>query len=252
MAMQNARDSILLIGASGRTGLCVLRYLCAAAVPVVGVVRRRDRLPDEPRLTVADIAVANLERPADFAPLIERAAHVIWLAGSARNSLSPGAWQLEVESFSTCIEFADRSHLDGRWTYVSCSEAEPVGGTTWAEARWREMKREAEQALTASNLNYFILRTERVSGAIAEEPRVRVGQGAHTPSDADLPCNVLAFLLTGVVLAGAAHRAEATVRIDPSGMKLQEAVQAFGRLRRDRPVQGVAGLKPPRGAMHRR
>ena len=252
MATSSIRDSILLIGASGRTGICVLRYLCAASVPVIGCVRRADRLPDEPRLAAAELAVVNLEQPFLVAPLIERAAHVIYLAGSARNSLSPGAFQLEVESLAACLEIAERTGFEGRWVYVGCTESEPARGTTWAESRWHEMKREAEQALTASNLNYFILRAGRITSPILEEPRVRVSQGASAPFESELPCNVLAFLLTGVVLAGAMHRSEATVRLDASGMKLQEAVQAFSRLRTDRAMQMSDGLNPLRAVVNRR
>ena len=254
----NLPESILLIGASGRTGLCVLRYLCAAAVPVIACVRRPDRLPAEPRLAAAEVAVVNLQQPGAIAPLFERAAQVIYLAGSARNSLSPGAWQLEVESLTTCLEFAQRSGFHGRWSYVGCSDDEPAAGATWAETRWRELKQEAEQALKDSSVDYFILRTGRVTGVILEEPRVRVSQEATASSSAaplagELPCNVLAFLLTGIALAGAAHRAEATVRLDPSGVNLQEAVHAFGRLRSERVERSSGSLHLLRGgAFHRK
>jgi len=258
VSTSNLPESILVIGASGRTGVCVLRYLCAAAVPVIACVRRPDRLPAEPRLAAAEVAITNLEHPAELAPLIERAAQVIYLAGSPRNSLSPGAWQVEVEALSTCLEFAQRAGFHGRWSYVGCSDGEPSAATTWAETRWRELKLEAEQELKDSGLDYFILRTGRVTGLIAEEPRVRVSQESTASSTsssvgAELPCNVLAFLLTGIALAGASHKAEATVRLDPSGMKLQEAVQALGRLRSERVERGAGSLHlVRRGAIHRR
>ena len=73
------RDSILLIGASGQTGRYVLRYLCAAAVPVIACVRSAERLASDPSLASAEVAVANVEQPHTLAPLIERAAHVIYL-----------------------------------------------------------------------------------------------------------------------------------------------------------------------------
>jgi uncharacterized protein YbjT (DUF2867 family) len=241
------RDSILVVGAGGRTGLCVLRYLCATSIPVIACVRRADRLPPEPRLVSAEIAVANLEQPGALVPLIERAAHVIYLAGSARKSLSPGAWQVEVESLTACVEFAERSRFEGRFIYVGHCGADDRGGT-WSELRWRELKREAERAITASNLNYFILRTGRVSDPVLEEPRVSVSQSPFV-GDAELPCNVLAFLLTGAAVAGAVHRTSVNVRLDSSGAKLQDAVQAFGRLRTDRTqpagdaVRGTAAVQ---------
>jgi len=251
MANVDVRDSVLVIGAGGRTGAHVVRYLCAAAVPVIACVRRADRLAHDPRLASAEIAVANLEQPHTVAPLIDRAAQIIYVAGSQRRSLSPGAWQLEVDSLASCIEFAWRSGFGGRLIYVGHSAAERRGSAAWAETRWRELKLAAEQAIVASGLNYFILRTGHVMDAVSEEPRVRVSQPSGAVPDAELPCNALAFLLTGVALAGAAHRSSATVQLDKDGLKLQAAVAAFTRLRSD--TAGAKGLEVdrPRVSMSR-
>jgi hypothetical protein len=241
MAAAKERDSILVIGASGRTGLFATRYLCAASVPVIACVRRADRFPTEPMLASAEVAVANLERPESLAPLIDRAVHVIYLAGSERRSLSPGAWQLEIENLAACLELGRSSGFDGRWIYVGYSGAAHQGNTTWAETRWRELKIEAEQAIVSARLNYFVLRTGHVTGPVSVEPAVSVTQQPVAAPDAELPCNVLGFLLAGAALAGANYRSKATVRLDNRGTKLQEAVQAFSRLRTDiAPVVGKA------------
>jgi len=233
MAGARERESILVIGAGGRTGAYVTRYLCAAAVPVIACIRRANSLPAEPLLGAAEVALANLERPDTIAPLIERAVHVIYLAGSERRSLSPGAWQLEIDALSASLEIARRTGFDGRWIYVSYSGGEQRGGATWAETRWRELKAEAEQAIAATDLNYFMLRTGRITGPVHSEPTVIVSQHSGTSADAELPCNALAFMLVGAALAGATHRSKATVRLDTHGVKLQDAVQAFNRLRTD-------------------
>lgn len=235
MASSNHRDSILVVGANGRTGICVLRYLCATSIPVIACVRRADRLPHEPRLASAEVALVNLEQPSSLVPLIDRAVHVIWLAGSSRKGLSPGAWQVEVESLTACVEHAERNAFAGRFIYVGHASADERG-VTWSESRWRELKREAEGVLAASNLNYFILRTGHVADAVMEEPRVGVSQSPFT-GDGTLPCNVLAFLLTGAAIAGAVRRTKVNVRVDGSGARLQDAVQAFSRLRADRVEQ---------------
>jgi hypothetical protein len=198
---------------------------------VIACVRRADRVPAELRAAAVEVAIANVERPDTIEPLIDRAAHVIWLAGSARRSLSPGAWQLEVESLGSCLEICRRSGFDGRFIYVGYSGAESRESTTWAESRWRELKLEADQVITASNANYFVLRTGHVIEAVTREPTVSVTQHAGIAPDAQLPSNVLAFLLTGAALAGAAYRSKVTVRLHSGGAKLQEAVQAFSRLR---------------------
>lgn len=244
MAASSERESILVVGASGRTGAFVTRYLCAASVPVIACVRRADRLPAEPLLARAQVAIANLEQPATLAPLIERAAQVIWVAGSQRRSLSPGAWQLEVESLASCLEIARNSGFDGHFIYVGYSGVQTRDGVTWAESRWRELKLEAEQAIVTSAINYFILRTGHIVAPVTSEPRVSVSHHGSSAPDAELPCNVVGFLLTGAALAGAAHRSRATVRLDSSGAKLQAAVQAFGRLRTDvsEPAGNRAGM----------
>jgi hypothetical protein len=160
---------------------------------------------------------------------------VIYLAGGDRKGLSPGAWQLEIDSLSGCLELARRAGLPGRWISVGYSGSHQRSAATWAETRWRELKHAADDVIAASGVNYFVLRTGLITAATSTEPRVSVTQDSAA-ADAQLPCNALAFLLTGVVLAGATSRSHATVRLDPNGVKLQSAVQAFARLRADGPI----------------
>jgi NAD(P)-dependent dehydrogenase (short-subunit alcohol dehydrogenase family) len=233
------RESVLVIGASGRTGRFVLRYLASAAVPAIACVRNAARVPAEPLLAATEIAVADLTQPQRLAPLIERAAHVIYLAGSERKRLSAGAWQLEIDSLSACVDLAQRSGLPGRWIQMGYSGHESRLPANWAETRWREMKLAADEVLAASTLNYFVLRTGLLTEPVGGEPRVLVSQQQDLPS-AELPHNVAAFLLTGVALAGAAPRAAATVRLQIAGATLHGAVQSFARLRTDRMPARVA------------
>jgi uncharacterized protein YbjT (DUF2867 family) len=241
MGATSVRDSILLFGASGQTGRYVLRYLCAASVPVIACVRSAARLASEPSLASAEVAVANVEQPHTLAPLIERAAHVIYLVGGDRRGLSPGAWQLEVDSLSGCLELARRASLPGRWISVGYSGSVQRTGITWAEIRWRELKLAADDVIAASGVNYFVLRTGLITAPVSSDPRVSIVQSSAA-ADAELPCNALAFLLTGVALAGATKRSHVTVRVDPHGLKLQSAVQAFSRLRQDGPVLSTTRL----------
>ncbi|HTN49941.1 MAG TPA: NAD(P)H-binding protein [Burkholderiaceae bacterium] len=232
MGTTGCRDSILLVGASGRTGRYVLRYLCAASVPVIACVRSESRLAAESSLASAEIVLADVERPHTLAPLMERAAHVIYLAGVNRRGSLPGAWQLEVEGLSSCLELAMRADLPGRWISVGYSGPEQRTGATWAETRWRELKLAGEDVIAASGVNYFVLRTGLITAAVSTEPRVSIAQDSAA-ADAELPCNALAFLLTGAALAGARNCSRVTVRLDPHGHNLQSTVQAFGRLRQD-------------------
>ena len=173
-----------------------------------------------------------MEQPHTLAPYIERAAHVIYLAGGNRRGLSPGAWQLEVEGLSGCLELARRAGLPGRWISVGYSGPQKRTGSTWAEVRWRELKLAADEVIAASGVNYFVLRTGRIAAPVSAEPRVSIAQDLAA-ADAELPCDALAFLLTGAALAGATTRSSVTVRLDPHGLQLQSAVMAFRRLRQD-------------------
>ena len=238
MGTTSVRDSILLVGASGRTGRYVLRYLCAASVPVIACVRSADRLASEPSLASAEVVLANVEQPHTLAPLIERAAHVIYLAGGNRRGLSPGAWQVEVDGLSECLELAKRSDLPGRWISVGYSGSNQRTAASWAETRWRELKRAADEAIAASGVNYFVLRTGLIAAPASTEARVSITQDSAA-ADAELPCNSLAFLLAGAALSGATSRSRVTVRLDPRGLTLQSAVQAFRLLRQDSPVLGT-------------
>ena len=142
MGTTSVRDSILLVGASGRTGRYVLRYLCRSA----GHGLRAARIALRPnRRWPCRSCVRQREQPHTLAPLIERAAHVIYLAGGDRRSLSPGAWQVEVDGLSDCLELAKRADLPGRWISVGYSGSDQrTGATTWAETRWRELKLAAD------------------------------------------------------------------------------------------------------------
>ena len=238
MGTTSIRDSILLVGASGRTGRYVLRYLCNASVPVIACVRSADRPASEPSLARAEVVFANVEQPHTLAPLIERAAHVIYLAGGNRRSLSPGAWQVEVDGLSDCLELAKRADLPGRWISVGYSGSDKRTGATWAETRWRELKRAADEVIAASGVNYFVLRTGLIAAPASTEPLVSITQDSAA-ADAALPCNSLAFLLAGAALSGATSRSRVTVRLEPHGLTLQSAVQAFRLLRQDSPVLGT-------------
>jgi hypothetical protein len=165
---------------------------------------------------------------------------VIYLAGADRKGLSPGAWQVEVDGLSGCLELAKRAGLPGRWISVGYSGSVKRTGATWAETRWRELKLAADEVMVESGVNYFVLRTGLIAAPVSTEPRVSMSQDSAV--DAELPCNSLAFLLAGAALSGAANRSRVTVRLDPHGLTLQSAIQAFRLLREDSPIRSTTRL----------
>ena len=193
---------------------------CATCVPrrcrSSPACETRIALPSEPSLASAEVAFVDVEQPHTLAPLIERAAHVIYLVGGDRRGLAPGAWQLEVDSLSGCLELARRAGLPGRWISVGYSGSGQRTALTWAETRWRELKLAVDDVIVASGVNYFVLRTGLIGAPVSSDPRVSIAQDSAA-ADAELPCNALAFLLTGAALAGATNRSRVTVRVDPRG-----------------------------------
>jgi uncharacterized protein YbjT (DUF2867 family) len=67
MGTTSSRDSILLVGASGQTGRYVLRYLCAASVPVIACVRSAHRLASDRRWHLPKL-FRQREQPHTLAP----------------------------------------------------------------------------------------------------------------------------------------------------------------------------------------
>ena len=78
-------------------GPLVLRYLVPRQVPVIACVRSGIALSPNRRWHLPKLVLANVAATT-LAPLMERAAHVIYLAGGDRRGLSPGAWQLEIDA----------------------------------------------------------------------------------------------------------------------------------------------------------
>jgi hypothetical protein len=127
---------------------------------------------------------------------------------------------------------------------VGYSGSDHRTGTSWAEIRWRELKIAADEVIAASDINYFVLRTGLIAAPTSTEPRVSITQEA-VAADAALPCNALAFLLVGAALAGATDRSSVTVRVDPHGLRMQRAVQAFSRLRQDSSIVNTTRVIRP-------
>ena len=139
----------------------------------------------------------------------------------------------------TASNSPSKSDLPGRWISVSPSGSDQRTGASWAETRWRELKRAADEAIARErHVNYFILRTGLIAAPASTEARVSITQDSAA-ADAELPCNSLAFLLASAALSGATSRSRVTVRLDPRGLTLQSAVQAFRLLRQDSPVLGT-------------
>ena len=169
---------------------------------------------------------------------------MIYLAGESKRVVAR-RMASEVEGLSDCLELAKRADLPGRWISVGYSGSDQRTAASWAETRWRELKRAADEAIAASGVNYFVLRTGLIAAPASTEARVSITQDSAA-ADTELPCNSLAFLLGGAALAGATSRSRVTVRLDPRGLTLQSAVQAFRLLRQDGPI--VSTTRPMRHA----
>jgi len=174
--------SILLIGASGRTGRLVAEKLHEAAVPFRAMLRSATKSEEFNRLggspVIADLA-------GDFSSAFASASTVIYAAGSAETE---GADQERLIDRDAVIKSADfaRQHGVGLLVVISALLAYEPERSPAALRHYAQMKRESDDYVIASGIGYLVLRPgaltmERGVGTIqivsdAESRRVPVAR----------------------------------------------------------------------------
>jgi uncharacterized protein YbjT (DUF2867 family) len=159
--------SILLIGASGRTGRLVAEKLHEAAIPYRATVRRAEKGAEFHRLggqpIIADLA-------GDFSHAFAGATTVIYAAGSAETD---GAEQERLIDRDAVIKSADYAKQHGAELLVVISALLAFEPERSPEAlrHYAQMKRESDDYVIASGLDYLVLRPgaltmERGAGTI--------------------------------------------------------------------------------------
>lgn len=146
--------SILLIGASGRTGHLIAEKLHAAAMPFCPMIRNPAKSEEFLRLGATPV-IGDLS--ADMSEAFEGASTVIYAAGSAETE---GEEQERLIDRDAVIKSADYAKERGikRFIVVSALLAYEPERAPAALRHYSFMKRESDDYVVASGLDYLILR----------------------------------------------------------------------------------------------
>ena len=230
---------VVVIGASGPTGMRLIEHLTVAGKPVRALVRPQSPwhapLPPTARLHRIDPT-----RRTDLEPLLDGASHIVYLAGS-RPSFTASASRLMVDygGFMNCLESAQRMRFGGTLMYVSAERVAPRSlvdrVADLKRARWCVYKQACEQELVTSGLRYFMLRAAVLTDDPVGALRVRF---ARQPSASDValpvPRAMLSALLAGAIVHGHRPWVSASIRPGSSGLPLRTAITRMRELPPDR------------------
>lgn len=160
--------TILLIGANGRSGRPIAARLCEANIPFRAMIRDERQKEHFSRLG-AEVVVADLTK--DFSHALDGVDTVIFTAGSAETE---GAESERLLDRDAIVKAADYAKQRGAKRFILISTLLAPAPESGPEAlrHYVQMKRESDDYLIGSGLNYVVLRpgpltTEPAAGTIA-------------------------------------------------------------------------------------
>jgi uncharacterized protein YbjT (DUF2867 family) len=156
--------SILLIGASGRTGHLVAEKLHAAGIPFGALIRNAAKNNEFRRLGATPL-IGDLS--SDFAHAFEGAHTVVYAAGSAETEGEEQERLIDRDAVIRSVDYAKRFGVD-RFIVISALLAYEPERSPQAMRHYAQMKRESDEYVVASGLDYVVLRP----GALTMEPGV--------------------------------------------------------------------------------
>ena len=166
--------STLLIGASGRTGRLVAEKLHASAIPFRPLIRNAAKSDAFERFGVRPL-IADLS--GDFSHVFNGIHTVIYAAGSAETEGAEHERLIDRDSIIKSVDYAKQSGA-GLFVVVSALLAYAPERSPQALQHYAQMKRESDDYVIASGLDYLVLRP----GTLTMEPGVGTIQ---IVSDAD-------------------------------------------------------------------
>lgn len=146
--------SIVLIGATGRTGRLIAQRLHAAAMPFHALIRNAAKRDEIERLGGTPI-VADLL--GDFSHAFERMDTVIFAAGSAESEGQQQEISIDRDAVVRSVDYA-KHHGVRRFVVISALLAADPEHASEAMRHYSRMKREADDYVVASGLDYLVLR----------------------------------------------------------------------------------------------
>jgi uncharacterized protein YbjT (DUF2867 family) len=166
----------LLIGANGRSGRPIADRLSEAKIPFRAMVRDERQKEHFSRLS-ADVVVADLTK--DFSHAFDGVDTVIFTAGSAETEGSESERLIDRDAIIKAVDYA-KQHGVKRFIVISTLLAPAPERGPEALGHYVQMKRESDDYLINSGLNYVVLRpgpltTEPAAGkiAITDDPSAR-------------------------------------------------------------------------------
>lgn len=158
-----ATAPVLVLGASGGTGLLAARVLLAEGRPLVLAARRRSFLEQEFAGTAARVVEADVTRPETLRGLFDGVGAVCCFVGATRYFTSAAPVRaVEREGTAALLAEAKAARFTGRFVYMTSIGIERG---SWMASLLNAMKgrtlvwrREAEALIRASDLDYTIVR----------------------------------------------------------------------------------------------
>ena len=150
---------ILVAGGHGQVALRLLALLAASGHTARGLIRKPEQAEDL-RAVGAVPVIGDLETEPSLAPWVKGADAVVFAAGAGPGS---GAPRKRTVDLGGAVKLADAAVAEGvtRYVMVSTIGADHPAGNPYLEA-----KAEADAYLTASGLDYTIVRP----GGLTDEP----------------------------------------------------------------------------------
>jgi uncharacterized protein YbjT (DUF2867 family) len=184
---------VVVAGGHGKVALRLLRLLADRGDRARGLIRNLDHARDL-EAAGADAVLCDLEREDDVAPYVEGADAVVFAAGAGPGS---GPERKRTMDLGGAVKLIDAARANGiaRYVMVSSIGADHPERASGPMRPYLEAKAEADGRLTASGLDYTIVRP----GSLTDDPgtgRISAGTdiGSGRVSRDDVAATLLAVL----------------------------------------------------------
>ncbi|WP_246797230.1 SDR family oxidoreductase [Burkholderia perseverans] len=149
---------ILLIGATGRTGRALADLLLEQRdFELTALVRRPGFAPPRTKVVVADLN-------DDFSAAFDGITHAIYAAGSAEADGAPEEIAIDRDAVGRAADYAKARNVQKLVVISSLTAYAPERGPDWL-VHYSRMKREGDERVIASGIDYVILRPGTLSDA---------------------------------------------------------------------------------------
>ncbi len=164
---------VLLIGATGRTGVALADLLLKQQdFEVTALVRQPDYALPGAKVIVADLT-------GDFSGAFQGVTHAIYAAGSAESEGAAEEEQIDRDAVARAAEYA-KAHNVQKLVVISSLSAYHPERTDEALRHYAQMKREGDERVIASGVDYVILRP----GPLSDGPGVgKIALAEARPDD---------------------------------------------------------------------